>query len=122
MHVGDLALSYARTADVKAMLTLLKQRRIAGRDLTAYKGRTTSAVKVGTYTASWDSSSRRSTFRMSAPASFPPQPKRRPVRSLEAGPPLIFRRHDPHRDRLVITWSERAGFLASLIERERGRG
>jgi superfamily I DNA/RNA helicase len=44
-----LTVSCARTTDVQAMLTLLKQRRIVGRDLTAYKGRTTRAVKVGTY-------------------------------------------------------------------------
>jgi len=45
----DPAVFCTRTADVKAMLALLKQRRIAAQDLTAYKGRTTRAVKVGTY-------------------------------------------------------------------------
>jgi superfamily I DNA/RNA helicase len=49
VDLGDVAVFCTRTADVKAMLALLKQRRIAGQDLTAYRGRTTRAVKVGTY-------------------------------------------------------------------------
>jgi UvrD-like helicase C-terminal domain/AAA domain len=49
VDLGDIAVFCARTADVKAMLARFKQRRIAAQDLTAYKGRTTRAVKVGTY-------------------------------------------------------------------------
>jgi len=46
--LGDVGVFCLRTAQVKALLALFKQRGVAAQDLTTYKGRTTRAVKVGT--------------------------------------------------------------------------
>jgi len=49
IELGDIGAFCMRTAEVNALLALLKQRGIPAQNLTAYKGRTTRAVKVGTY-------------------------------------------------------------------------
>lgn len=124
MHLGDVAICCARTTDVKAMLALLKQRRIAGQDLTAYKGRTTRVVKVGTYHRA-EGLEFKEVYLPHVSAGLVPPISRSadPSEAEELARRQFFVGMTRARDRLVITWSrEGSEFLAPLVEREHGRG
>jgi superfamily I DNA/RNA helicase len=116
--LGDVAVFCTRTADVKAMLAMLKQRRIPAQDLTAYKGRTTRAVKVGTYHRAKGLEFKEVYLPHVNAGLLPPALSA----TADAGEAeeLARRRFfvgmTRARDRLVITWSEeRSGFLVPLM-------
>jgi len=124
VDLGDVAVFCTRTADVKAMLALLKQRRIAAQDLTAYKGRTTRAVKVGTYHRAKGLEFKEVYLPHVSAGLVPPTSRTAdPSEAEELARRQFFVGMTRARDRLVITWSgERSGFLAPLVDRERRRG
>jgi superfamily I DNA/RNA helicase len=98
------------------MLALLKQRRIAGQDLTAYKGRTTRAVKVGTYHRA-KGLEFKEVYLPHVSAGLVPLASRSadPSEAEELARRQFFIGMTRARDRLVITWSgERSRFLDPL--------
>jgi superfamily I DNA/RNA helicase len=107
-----------RTADVKAMLAMLKQRRIPAQDLTAYKGRTTRAVKVGTYHRAKGLEFKEVYLPHISAGLLPPaiSPTADTGEAEELARRRFFVGMTRARDRLVITWSgERSGFLVPLM-------
>jgi superfamily I DNA/RNA helicase len=102
--------------DVKAMLALLKQRRIAAQDLTAYKGRTTRAVKVGTYHRAKGLEFKEVYLPHVSAGLVPPAAGGAdPTEARELARRQLFVGMTRARDRLVITWSgEASEFLGSL--------
>jgi superfamily I DNA/RNA helicase len=116
--LGDVAVFCTRTADVKAMLALLKQRRIAAQDLTAYKGRTTRAVKVGTYHRAKGLEFKEVYLPHVSAGLVPPATRTTgPSEAEELARRQFFVGMTRARDRLVITWAgEESGFLAPLVD------
>jgi mRNA-degrading endonuclease RelE of RelBE toxin-antitoxin system len=115
--LGDVAVFCTRTADVKAMLTMLKQRRIPAQDLTAYKGRTTRAVKVGTYHRAKGLEFKEVYLPHVNAGLLPPalSATADTGEAEELARRRFFVGMTRARDRLVITWSgERSGFLVPL--------
>jgi hypothetical protein len=116
VDLGDVAVFCARTADVKSMLALLRQRRIAAQDLTAYKGRTTRAVKVGTYHRAKGLEFKEVYLPHVSAGLVPPASRSTDTSEAEElARRQFFVGMTRARDRLVITWSgEASGFLAPL--------
>jgi len=114
--LGDIGVFCMRTAQVKALLALFKQRGLAAQDLTTYKGRTTRAVKVGTLFRA-KGLEFKEVYLPHASVSLPDANERGdPEEARELARRRFFVGMTRARDRLVITWSgEPSEFLEPLL-------
>jgi superfamily I DNA/RNA helicase len=119
LDLGDIGVFCMRTAEVNALLDLLKRRGIPAQNLTAYKGRTTRAVKVGTYFRA-KGLEFKEVYLPHVSAGLLPSitGSADPDEARELARRRFFVGMTRARDRLVITWAgEPSEFLGPLLRR-----